>query len=387
VALPEGGKLIAKRTDQDYFSANIDTEMYRYLEYSRFALVDITGLNANVFYELGIRHHAYQSGTAIFRQGDKVIPFDISHIKAFPYEYQPMEEIKKSVDLVTKVLTESLIYNRIDSPVQIALASQQKQEVNIDGILTEAKNAIRNGDFTTAVNKYKQAIEQNKSNPVLYLEMGLLFKNLENWKESVSAFSAASELSPEYSEAWRELGIARNKIFNKEKTPDLPTGENDLLKAIELNPNDFDAYASLGGIYKRLDLISKSAEMYNRAVDVSNGHPYPLLNAVILQVREKGIDSITAKQKIFMKRAEIPLRKQVSDVPPYNSPWCFFDLSTICLFLGKPDEAQQILESGAVMAKDWETKTHLNTLLLIENCKNDLPGLENLIIFLKSISE
>src|SRR4051812_310811 len=79
VDLPEGGKLIPKRTDQDYFSANIDTEMYQYLEYSRFALVDITGLNANVFYELGIRHHANESGTAIFRQGNKAIPFDISH--------------------------------------------------------------------------------------------------------------------------------------------------------------------------------------------------------------------------------------------------------------------------------------------------------------------
>jgi hypothetical protein len=96
VDLPEGGKLIPKRTDQDYFAANIDTEMYQYLEYSRFTLVDIMGLNANVFYELGIRHSANQSGTTIFRQGDKAIPFGISHIKASPYEYQPLEKISES---------------------------------------------------------------------------------------------------------------------------------------------------------------------------------------------------------------------------------------------------------------------------------------------------
>ena len=41
VKLPEGGQLIPKRTDKDYFSGNIDMEMFKYLEYSRIALVDI----------------------------------------------------------------------------------------------------------------------------------------------------------------------------------------------------------------------------------------------------------------------------------------------------------------------------------------------------------
>ena|SRR5260370_24464495 len=84
--LPEGGKLIAKRTDKDFFAGEITVEMFQYLEYSRFALTDISGLNANVFYELGVRHRARQSGTAIFRQVNSPLPFDISHIKAFPYE-------------------------------------------------------------------------------------------------------------------------------------------------------------------------------------------------------------------------------------------------------------------------------------------------------------
>src|SRR5688500_9768634 len=67
VPLPQeegGGFLIPRRADSDYMTGNIDVEMFQYLEYSRFALTDITGLNANVFYELGIRHHAHQSGTA-----------------------------------------------------------------------------------------------------------------------------------------------------------------------------------------------------------------------------------------------------------------------------------------------------------------------------------
>ena len=59
---------------------------FEYLEYSRFALADISGLNFNVAYELGVRHRARESGTAIFRQRNSRRPSNRS-IKAFPYEY------------------------------------------------------------------------------------------------------------------------------------------------------------------------------------------------------------------------------------------------------------------------------------------------------------
>ena len=89
VTLPEGGRLEPHRTDKDFFSGSISHEMFEYLEYSRMALADITGLNPNVFYELGVRHRARQAGTVIFRQLLAKIPFDINQIKAFPYEYEP----------------------------------------------------------------------------------------------------------------------------------------------------------------------------------------------------------------------------------------------------------------------------------------------------------
>ena len=81
--LPEGGMLQARRTDKDFFSGDIKYEMYRYLEYSRFALADISGLNFNVAYEIGARHRARATGTAIFRLTQFAPPFDINSIKAF----------------------------------------------------------------------------------------------------------------------------------------------------------------------------------------------------------------------------------------------------------------------------------------------------------------
>ena len=146
VSLPEGGKLEPRRTDQDFFAGDIKQEMFQYLEYSRFAMADISGLNFNVAYELGVRHRAREAGTAIFRQTQFAPPFDISSIKAFPYEYTPAEEAAKARALIARVLTESLVRNRLDSPVRLALSAQRKSG-QIDGLLKQAEDAIRKPDF------------------------------------------------------------------------------------------------------------------------------------------------------------------------------------------------------------------------------------------------
>jgi len=224
VVLPEGGQLVPKRTDQDYATGNIDVEMFRYLEYSRFALVDITGLNANVFYELGVRHRGNQSGTAIFRQEKTPLPFDIGHIKAFPYDYEPIEQVPASIEKITRVLSESLVYNRVDSPVQVALQDQQKSaqqarqkgEDDSEAFQIAATNAMRIEDWQTAIDRYKDAVQANEQNPLLHTELGLLLRDQGRWPEAVKNFERATQLSPDYRKPGANWG---SPVINCSKTP------------------------------------------------------------------------------------------------------------------------------------------------------------------------
>jgi tetratricopeptide (TPR) repeat protein len=387
VELPEGGKLIPKRTDKDFFSGDIALEMFSYIEYSRFTVADITGLNANVMYELGVRHHGHQSGTALFRQPNCQLPFDISHIKAFPYEYYPESKIRESIQLVEKVLTDSLYYNRIDSPVRIALAAQQRIGGQLDKLLRDAENAIRNFDDASAISLYKQAISHDIKNPTLHLELGLLHKKRGEWDRAKDCFEKAVQYAPSYSDAFRELGIAENKIFMKSAlSSGLPTGELSLMNAISFNNQDFDAYSSLGGIYKRQHKLEEAWEMYKQATVISNGHPYPFINEMRLQVVLKGVQSITTKQKFALERLETILQHHVKSTPPYDTPWCFFNLSDIYLFTGRINEAIEVLNDGKVHFGYWEVKTHRDTLLLM--CDTDYQSnLSKVIGWLENIME
>jgi tetratricopeptide (TPR) repeat protein len=374
--LPEGGNLIARRTDKDFFTGNISLEMFHYIEYSRFALADISGLNANVFYELGVRHRAHQAGTAIFKQLASPIPFDINQIKAFPYEYEPQENIAKSQQLITQVLEESLVQNRIDSPVRLALMAQQMQTNNVESLLHQAENAIRKHNLPEAIAKFKEAIAVERNNPKLYLKLGLFYKEQSKWLEALDALTKATNLAGDYSDAFREKGIVENQIWRK--SPNLTTGEESLQKAIELNPDDFDAYASLGGILRRLERLEESLAMYQRATEISRGNPYPLLNELKLYLVINQSPSIENKYKFYLKRAERTLCAQVENEQPLDTPWSFFNLSEVCLYLGDKEGFLKYLDEGMVSATGkWQVKTHRETLeMLQQKSKLTLPGLD-----------
>lgn len=200
------------------------------------------------------------------------------------------------------------------------------------------------------------------------MELGLLFKLKSDWKEAVKYFEKATGLSPTYSDAFRELGIAQNKIYwAAQDKEDLPIGKKALRMAITYNNQDYDAYASLGGILKREKLYEESLAVYRQATTVSNGHPYPLLNEIKLQVKLKGIESVTDQQRFLLSRAEIPLQKQVKDTPLYDAPWCFFNLSDISYLKEDYTKFLEILNEGLKYSNKWQAGTHLDSLCLINN--------------------
>jgi hypothetical protein len=87
-----------------------------------------------------------------------------------------------------------------------------------------------------------------------------------------------------------------------------------------------------------------------------------------------------------MQRAEYQLKMQIEDSPPYNAPWSFFDLSTIYLIKGKTQEAMDVLTNGVPFATaNWMLGTHLDTLMLVEDRQQELPGWREICDLLKTL--
>lgn len=384
VRLPEGGSLEPRRTDRDQFAASISQDMFEYLEYSRFALADITGANANVFLELGVRYRARESGTVVIRQNDSPIPFDINQIKAFPYSYAPMDAAAESRGLITRILEESLRVNRIDSPVRLALRAQQADARNVEPLLRDAEEALRNGDRATATAKLTDAVRGDPGNALSRVKLGILLKDQGELDDAHEHFVKAIALDPNFGEAHREKGVIESLRYRKNKSPELAqASEAALTRAVELNPRDFDALAALGGLFRRLNDNARALECYEKSAEVSNGHPYPLLNALKLKAVVQGklaIDNILERQ---LRRAAKQRRKQAE--ADFDLPWSMFDLAEINLYLGDPDQFQSLVEDALENCEHrWQAETFRDGLKALLDKGIELPGLSDGIAALEA---
>src|ERR1700736_4586165 len=116
----EAAELEPIRADEELVGGIIHKPMFERLLLCEFAIADLTTANANVFYELGVRH-AMLPGTTVLLQGGVVrLPFDVALLRALQYQIDgsgkpddPASAARKLSGLLTKA-REQTAY---DSPI------------------------------------------------------------------------------------------------------------------------------------------------------------------------------------------------------------------------------------------------------------------------------
>src|SRR6476646_547316 len=76
------------RADEEKAGGFIHKPMYERLMFCNFAVADLSFANANVFYELGIRHALKPYTTVSIFELNTKLPFDTSALRTFPYSYE-----------------------------------------------------------------------------------------------------------------------------------------------------------------------------------------------------------------------------------------------------------------------------------------------------------
>src|SRR5690348_13697837 len=75
------------RADEEQVGGIIHKPMFERLILCEYAVADLTSANANVFYELGVRHAIRPASTVLlFAAGVGQLPFDVGPLRAVPYQ-------------------------------------------------------------------------------------------------------------------------------------------------------------------------------------------------------------------------------------------------------------------------------------------------------------
>jgi hypoxanthine phosphoribosyltransferase len=118
------GKYNVLRADQMARPGTITTEIIRHVTHAELVIADLTGCNANVFYELALRHRTGLPFIQIAEDGTD-LPFDVSPLNVVFYDLtDPValeREVRKELRAQLKFIDEGGASLRIESPVSVAL--------------------------------------------------------------------------------------------------------------------------------------------------------------------------------------------------------------------------------------------------------------------------
>jgi O-acetyl-ADP-ribose deacetylase (regulator of RNase III) len=119
----EGLGIDCERCDEILDTGSIHKKMFRGIFDADVSVVDITSLNPNVFYELGVRHALHRHVTLVIGKSNSLqkIPFNINGISILGYEVDSPEQIEKSRKKIRDLILNGLDKQSLDSIVHDAL--------------------------------------------------------------------------------------------------------------------------------------------------------------------------------------------------------------------------------------------------------------------------
>lgn len=113
------------RCDEIQHAGSIHQDMFKHIATDALAIVDITMLNPNVFYELGVRHALRSSITILIKKCGVSIPFNIQGLRVIEYP-DPGESFAEAAAKIKSFIEGGLNSVRPDSPIFSILQDARK---------------------------------------------------------------------------------------------------------------------------------------------------------------------------------------------------------------------------------------------------------------------
>jgi hypothetical protein len=162
------------RGDADDNPGAITPRIISSIQSADLIVADMSGLNANVFYELAIAHGFNVPTVHIQRSADKV-PFDVKDMRVVRYDLNDPDELEASQDILKKYAAYAIANpNKLETPLTSAgrfhavdastdpVAESNRQVLEaIEELAGSVRRALRTGQRSRTFTSLEQASEDN----------------------------------------------------------------------------------------------------------------------------------------------------------------------------------------------------------------------------------
>ena len=400
----EAADMTPIRADEETVNGIIHKPMYERLVLCDYAVADLTTANANVFYELGIRHAVKPYTTFTLFSSNCTLPFDVNFLRSMRYEYDSenhLTNLKENQQSLTAQLLNSKKEKTTDSPVyqlvdgiefQNSVAHEKtdifRDKVKYDNKLKNQLAKIRNSKSTKEqkINAIDEIISQlvleNQETGIL-IDIMLSYRAVEAYKKMVDFVNDMPFHVQQTVMVQEQLGFALNRL-----------GEHDdaiaiLEKVIEKNGPSSETYGIMGRAYKDLfdkarkkgnevlaeSQMDKALETYLNGFEADWRDAYPGVNTITLLELRGDKKKIT---KLLPVVEYAVLRKLATKKPDY---WDYATLLELAVIENDEEKAIANLKQALTfpVKETWMFDTTINNLSLIRDYRekrdenNDIP--------------
>lgn len=385
------------RADEEQTGGIIHKAMYERLMLCEYAVADLSLLNANVFYELGIRHAIRPYSTITIFENSSRLPFDVNFLRSLPYdkELQNLEGLK--VQLIQKLLNAQSKDKDIDSPLfQLieGLKPSNIEHIKTD-IFREQVEYNKTIKLKLEVLRKEKNLDglislENKIN-IQTIEFGVLvdlflsYRAVEAFENMISLVEKMPKPLQHSIMVQEQLGFALNRIGKR----------NEAIKVLEeiiiLHGNSSETLGILGRVYKdkykealesKDDLMTqgylkKAIDTYLKGFESDFRDAYPGINVITLM----DISGDERKDKL-LPIVEYALKQKMKQSSDY---WDYATLLELAIIAEDKEKTDEILFDVIDNIREpFEPKTTVNNIkMLLENKQKrkseDFPWISEII--------
>jgi hypothetical protein len=409
------------RADEEMAGGIIHKPMFERLILCEYAVADLTTANANVFYELGVRHAVRPWSTVlIYAQSGGRLPFDLSPMRTMPYHINMQEgaieesNIEVAKDTLVKRLkeakeTESTI---TDSPLFQLVegypnVDHTKTDVFRDRVAystkIKEKLAIARKQGIDAI----RTLEKQELGDTRDLEAGIIvdlflsYRAVKGWQDMINLVDRMPPPLAATAMIQEQLALALNRQASKandhEKGILRERAERVLLDLLKKRGPHPETYGILGRIYKDQweealkggddfaapGLLKKAIEAYLHGFEADWRDAYPGINAITLMEIKDPPDS--RRNELLPVVAYAVERKIVSGKPDYWDYATRLELAVL-----KKDEtlAKSALSDALVSIREpFEPETTAHNLRIIREKRERSQEAPSLIVWTRQIED
>jgi len=378
--------LDALRADEEQTGGIIHKPMYERLILCEFAVADLTTANANVFYELGLRHAVRRQSTVMmFAEGGR-LPFDVNGLRALPYKLTPAgtpTAVDEAVSNLAGLLSAAKKHADTDSPLYQLLQDYpdiQRDKTDVfrdrvrysEGAKKRLATARKAG--VDAVRKEEQALGDiaNAESGVV-IDLYLSYRAVKGWDDMIALVGRMSRPLAETVMVQEQLGLALNRVGKGDEA------EKVLINLIDRRGPSSETYGILGRVYKdRWESAFKAGDTFTADGLLDNAigaylqgfeedwrDAYPGVNAVTLMELKNPPDP--RRTELVAVVAYAVRRRIAKGKPDY---WDYATLLELAV-LGKDEAAVRDATGKALAAvrETWEAETTARNLRLIREAR------------------